>query len=177
MRVTIFLWNQPNSLLLILYHVYSLHQKYGRLILFILVFCKQLAFLLSHLSFLSFHNVHQTHAGTVLHQSSCDPLLPTPSQLFSISKEVLGITQLIPSIQKNMFLRFAAVLQCMNTWLLISAACSHIKHLEQIWISLLCSTSCVKQSLLITNQMKHEILFGILTFQNSFQGHFVVVSG
>ena len=88
-----------------------LHQKYKRLILFILIFWKQLAFPSKHLSFLSFHKVHQTHAGILLHQSTCDPLLPTPSQLFNISKEVLGITQLIPSKQKNMFHRFTAVLQ------------------------------------------------------------------
>lgn len=135
-----------------------------------------MSFLLSSkpLAFLSFHNVHQMLAGINSHQSSSDSLLPISFQQSIILLLVLGNTQLTPCIHKNMFHRFAAILQCRNRWLFISANWSHIKHLEQICLPLLCSTSCVKQAFLQTNHTKQETFRGTLAIHISFQGHSLI---
>uniref|UniRef100_A0A0V0HN09 Putative ovule protein n=1 Tax=Solanum chacoense TaxID=4108 RepID=A0A0V0HN09_SOLCH len=99
-----------------------LHQKNKRVRHLILIVWELLVLPSKHLPFLSFHSVHQMQAGTFFHQSSFDTLFPIPCQCVSTSKVVLGIVQLTPSIQTNMFHRFVAILQCRNKWPFTSAS-------------------------------------------------------
>lgn len=58
-----------------------------------------------------FQAIHQMLAGISCHQFSVLFLLPISCQQLSSSKVVLDVTQLTPRIQKNMYHRFAVVLQ------------------------------------------------------------------
>ena len=100
-----------------------LYQNNKRLRHLILIIWELLVLPSKHLSFISFRSLHQMQAGTFFHQSSFDPLFPIPSQCVSTSKVVLGIVQLIPSLQMNMFHKSVAM---QNKWSFTSASCSHI---------------------------------------------------
>lgn len=63
-------------------------------------------------------------------------------------------------------------LQCKNRCSLFSASSPHNRPLEQIYKPLRCRASWVKQALLITNHVKQETLWGILTFHMSSRPQF-----
>lgn len=85
------------------------------------------------------------------------PLFPIFHQLFINAKVELGITQVIPKIQKNMCHRFIVVLKCRDKCSLFSPSCSHKSHLEQIWKPLFCSLTWVRQAFVITNQTEWHL--------------------